>query len=168
VVETHEELERRALAQFRQMMHGFKANCAPVWMSIDLTVPQLRTLIVLAEEVPLVIGQIAQRLGVGLSTGGHLVDRLVQAGLAERTEDAVDRRRTLVRLTAAGEDLSTRLLSGIQPLPMLLQQLDESDLTALLQGLQAINRLLDRQSRAIPNKLASEPFAILSTKARHE
>jgi len=150
VVETHEELECKVLAQFRQMMHRFKANCAPVWMSIDLTVPQLRTLIVLAEEEPLVIGQIAQRLGIGLSTGGHLVDRLVQAGLAERTEDVGDRRRTLVRLTPAGEDLSTRLLSGIQPLPILLQQLDENDLAAFLQGLQAINRLVDQQSRALP------------------
>ena len=49
VVETREELEREAFAQFRQMMHRFKANCAHVWMSIDLTVPQLRTLFVLAE-----------------------------------------------------------------------------------------------------------------------
>jgi len=150
VVETHEELERKVLAQFRQMMHGFKANCAPVWMSIDLTLPQLRTLIVLAEEGPLVIGEIARRLGIGLSTGGHLVDRLVQAGLAERTEVAEDRRRTLARLTPVGEDLYTRLLSGIQPLPILLQQLDESDLEALLQGLQAINRLVERQFKALP------------------
>lgn len=151
MVDAHEELERKVLAQFREMMHGLKANSGPVWMSTDLTLPQLRTLIVLAEEEPLVIGQIAQRLGIGLSTGGHLVDRLVQAGLAERTEDAEDRRRTLVRLSPAGEDLSTRLLSGIQQLPILLQQLEESDLAALLQGLQAINRLVDRKSRASAN-----------------
>jgi len=149
MVETHEELERNVLVQFRQMMRGFKANCAPVWMSIDLTVPQFRTLMVLAEEEPLVIGQIAQRLGIGLSTGGHLVDRLVQAGLAERTEDSEDRRRTLVRLTAAGEDLYARLLSGIHQLPILLQQLDEKDLAALLQGLQAINLHIAQQSKVV-------------------
>ncbi len=149
MVETREELEHKASAQFRQMMHRFKANCAPVWMSIDLTVPQLRTLFILAEGEPLVIGQIAQRLGIGLSTGGHLVDRLVQAGLAERTEDVEDRRRTLVRLTQAGEDLSIRLLSGIQQIPILIQQLDESDLLALLQGLQAINRLAEQRADAI-------------------
>jgi DNA-binding MarR family transcriptional regulator len=131
------------------MMHRFKANCAPVWMSIDLTVPQLRTLFILAEGEPLVIGQIAQRMGIGLSTGGHLVDRLVQAGLAERTEDVEDRRRTLVRLTPAGEDLSTRLLSGIQQIPFLIKQLNDSDLSALLQGLQAINRLADQKAGVI-------------------
>jgi DNA-binding MarR family transcriptional regulator len=149
VVETRQELERTAFAQFRQMMHRFKANCAPVWMSIDLTVPQLRTLFILAEGEPLVIGQIAQRMGIGLSTGGHLVDRLVQAGLAERTEDVEDRRRTLVRLTPAGEDLSTRLLSGIQQIPFLIKQLNDSDLSALLQGLQAINRLADQKAGVI-------------------
>src|SRR6266581_5555174 len=125
------------------MMHRFKASSAGAWMEVDLTLPQLRTLLILAEEGPLIIGQIAQRLGIGLSTGGHLVDRLVQAGLAERMEDAEDRRRTLARLTPAGEDLHTRLLSGIQQLPILLQQLDEADLAALLQGLQAINRIVE-------------------------
>ena len=88
-------------------------------------------------------------MGIGLSTGGHLVDRLVQAGLAERMEDVEDRRRTLVRLTQAGEDLSTQLLSGIQQIPILIQQLEESDLSALLQGLRAINRLVDQQADVI-------------------
>src|SRR5438105_2142454 len=147
--QAREELEREVLAQYRAMMHRFKASSGGAWMEIDLTLPQLRTLLILAEEGPLVIGQIAQRLGIGLSTGGHLVDRLVQAGLAERMEDSEDRRRTLARLTPAGEDLSTRLLSGIQQIPILIQQLDESDLSALLQGLQAINRLVDQQSDVI-------------------
>src|SRR2546430_14922462 len=90
-------------------------------MDIDITIAQLRTLLVLAEEGPLVIGQIAQRLGIGLSTGGHLVDRLVQAGLAERTEDVEDRRRTLAQLTPKGEELLTRLLNGLQQLQGWLQ-----------------------------------------------
>ncbi len=104
----------------------------------------------LAEEGPLVIGQIAQRLGVGLSTGGHLVDRLVQAGLAERTEDAEDRRRTLARLTPKGEDLYARLLNHPLQMQSLIQKLDDADLTALLRGLQALNRVVDQNSSADP------------------
>jgi DNA-binding MarR family transcriptional regulator len=117
-------------------------------MEIDLTIAQLRTLLVLAEEGPLVIGQIAQRLGIGLSTGGHLVDRLVQANLAERTEDAEDRRRTLARLTPKGEDLYARLLNHSLQMQSLIQKLDDADLAALLQGLQALNRLVERESKA--------------------
>jgi MarR family transcriptional regulator, organic hydroperoxide resistance regulator len=149
VSQTHEELEREAIAQYRMMMRGLKATMSQAWMQIDLTLPQLRTLMVLAEEGPLVIGQIAQRLGIGLSTGGHLVDRLVQAGLAERTEDVEDRRRTLARLTPKGEELLTRLLSGLQQLQILLHELGQEDLAAFLQGLKAINRLVKSKNEAV-------------------
>src|SRR5438876_2650818 len=146
--QAREELEREVLAQYRAMMHRFKASSGGAWMEIDLTLPQLRTLLILAEEGPLVIGQIAQRLGIGLSTGGHLVDRLVQAGLAERTEDSEDRRRTLARLTPKGEELHARLLNRVQHIQTLIQKLDEDDLAALLQGLRALNRVVDEESRA--------------------
>jgi len=148
VLQTREELEHEVVAQFRALRNSLKVTSGSVWMEIDLTIAQLRTLLVLAEEGPLVIGHIAQRLGIGLSTGGHLVDRLVQAGLAERAEDAEDRRRTLARLTPKGEDLYARLLN--QPLLMqsLIQKLNDSDMAALLQGLQALNRLVDGESGA--------------------
>src|SRR5260221_13370720 len=115
------------------MMHSLKAPAIGGWMEIDLTLPQLRTLLILAEEGPLVIGQIAQRLGVGLSTGGDLVDRLVQAGLAESAEDNGGRRRTLARVTPTGEELHGRLLNPVQHIQILIPKLDEDDLTALLQ-----------------------------------
>src|SRR5579885_931803 len=114
-------------------------------MELDLTLAQLRTLLVLAEEGPLVIGQIAHRLGIGLSTGGHLVDRLVQAGLAERAEDREDRRRTMARLTPKGEDLYMRLLNRTRHLQSLLQRMREDELIVLLQGLQAMQRVVEEE-----------------------
>ena len=148
MIQTREELEQEVVAQYQTLARTLKASSGTVWMDIDLTIAQLRTLLVLAEEGPLVIGQIAQRLGVGLSTGGHLVDRLVQAGLAERAEDAEDRRRTLAQLTPKGEDLYARLLNHPLQIQMLIQKLDKDDLAALLQGLQAINRLVEQESVA--------------------
>ena len=150
MVQTREELEHEVVAQYRALGRTLKASSGTAWMDIDLTIAQLRTLHVLAEEGPLVIGQIAQWLGVGLSTGGHLVDRLVQAGLAERTEDAEDRRRTLARLTPKGEDLYARLLNHPLQMQSLIQKLDDADLTALLRGLQALNRVVDQNSSADP------------------
>ena len=147
-MQTREELEHEVVAQFRALQNTLKATSGTVWMEIDLTIAQLRTLFVLAEEGPLVIGHIAQRLGIGLSTGGHLVDRLVQAGLAERTEDVEDRRRTLARLTPKGEDLYARLLNHPLQMQSLIQKLNDSDMAALLQGLQALNRLVDGESEA--------------------
>jgi MarR family transcriptional regulator, organic hydroperoxide resistance regulator len=145
--QTREELEREVLEQYQAVGRAFKATAEPGWMEIDLTIAQLRTLLVLAEEGPLVIGQIAQRLGIGLSTGGHLVDRLVQAGLAERAQDAADRRRTMARLTPKGEDLYARLLNRTQHLHSLLQRMREDELTALLQGLQAMRRAVEEENK---------------------
>jgi DNA-binding MarR family transcriptional regulator len=150
----HEELVLEVLDQYRTYFQGFKAQVAPILKNIDLTLAQLRTLAILAEEGPLVIGQIAQRLGVGLSTGGHLVDRLVQAGLAERAEDSEDRRRTVARLTPSGEAIYGQLRIGPQRLQALLQEMDDTDLQALLQGMCALNRII--------GKKASEEQSIVS------
>ncbi len=126
MLQTREELEHEVVTQYRTLVGALKASSGTVWMEIDLTIAQLRTLLILAEEGPLVIGQIAQRMGIGLSTGGHLVDRLVQAGLAERTEDAEDRRRTLARLTPKGEDLYARLLNPSLQMQTLIQKLEDA------------------------------------------
>lgn len=150
--QTRDEREREAMAQYKTLGRALKATAGTVWMEIDLTLPQLRTLLILAEEGPLVIGQVALRMGVGLSTGGHLVDRLVQAGLAERMEDSEDRRRTLARLTPRGEDLYARLLNRINQMQTLIQKLDEDELTALLQGLQGLNRVVEEQREAVVNR----------------
>jgi MarR family transcriptional regulator, organic hydroperoxide resistance regulator len=148
VLQTREELEHEVVTQYRTLVGALKASSGTLWMEIDLTIAQLRTLLILSEEGPLVIGQIAQRMGIGVSTGGHLVDRLVQAGLAKRTEDAEDRRRTLARLTPKGEDLYARLLNPSLLMQTLIQKLESEDLAAFLQGLQALNRLVDLEPEA--------------------
>ena len=151
--QTRDELDREVLAEYRALGRALKATSEPGWMEIDLTLPQLRTLLVLAEEGPLVIGQIAQMLGIGLSTGGHLVDRLVQAGLAERAEDTEDRRRTVARLTSKGEDLYARLLNRTQHMQTLIQKMREDELTALLQGLRALRRVIEEEKCAALTKI---------------
>jgi MarR family transcriptional regulator, organic hydroperoxide resistance regulator len=148
--QTHEELVLEVLEQYRAYFHGLKAQVGPILKNIDLTLAQLRTLAILAEEGPLVIGQIAQRLGIGLSTGGHLVDRLVQAGLAERAEDIEDRRRTVARLTPSGEEIYGQLRIGPQHLQELLQEMDDKDLIALLQGICAMNRIIEKKASEQP------------------
>ena len=150
MMQTHEELVSEVLEQYRAYFHGFKAQVGPILKNIDLTLAQLRTLAILAEEGPLVIGQIAQRLGIGLSTGGHLVDRLVQAGLAERTEDSEDRRRTVARLTHAGEGMYGQLRIGPQRMQALLQEMDDNDLKALLQGIRAMNHIIEKKALEQP------------------
>ena len=143
---SHHDLACEAFDLFRAMAHKFRAAASPGWMEVDFTIAQFKTFLVLAEKGQVVIGQVAQQLGIGPSTAGHLVDKLVQAGLVERVEDPEDRRRTYVRLTPKGEELYERLLLNRSKLQMFLKELTEDDLAALVQGLHALKRVIDEKS----------------------
>src|SRR5881396_3187784 len=100
---------RETAALLRELVHALGEPTIAAWTQLDLTFPQLKTLIVLAHEGSSPIGQIAERLGVGQPTASHLVERLVQAGLVERAEDPANRRRTLAHLSYTGEELIGQL-----------------------------------------------------------
>ena len=55
------------------------------------------------------IGELATSLLVKNHTAVELVARLVDSGLAKREPSAADRRRVLLRITAKGERLLTRI-----------------------------------------------------------
>ena len=52
--------------------------------------------------------ELGRRLGVSKQAAGKTVDRLVELGYAERSADAADARRKLVRLTPRGFDALAR------------------------------------------------------------
>jgi DNA-binding MarR family transcriptional regulator len=111
------------------------------WWGLELTLAQVKVLFTLALEESVAIGKIAEHLGIGQPTASHLVDRLVQSGLAERVENPSDRRYTLAQLTIAGRELIQRLRQGrLERLQGWLSQLNQEDLAALCQGLRALLR----------------------------
>jgi DNA-binding MarR family transcriptional regulator len=130
---------QRLIERHRLLARELHAASAPVWIELDLSMAQLKTLMVIADQEPLTISQVAESLGVGAPTASQLVDRLVQAGLAGRADDPADRRRALVQLSEAGHTLVERLRNGPRErLRELLSQLDDDDRAALLQGLEAL------------------------------
>lgn len=142
---SHYDLELEALDLFHAMSRKLRATAFPCWMEIDFTIAQFKTFLVLAEERQVVIGHIAQQLGIGPSTAGHLVDKLVHAGVAERVEDPEDRRRTYARLGPKGEELYERLMVNRNKIQAALKELSEEDLAALVQGFRALKRVLDEK-----------------------
>src|SRR5438034_3567078 len=62
------------------------------WLTLDLTMSELKTLIVLGAAGNASGGILANALGVGLSTVTGIVDRLRDQGLVSRGEDPNDRR----------------------------------------------------------------------------
>jgi DNA-binding MarR family transcriptional regulator len=115
------------------------ASVPSVWMDLDLSMAQLKTLMTLYNRGPVSIGHIAECLGIGQPTASHLVDRLVQTQLVSRTEDPHDRRRTLAQLSPGGEELAERINQvRFRTLRRWLAQLDDATLAAYLQSSRAL------------------------------
>lgn len=68
----------------------------------EVTLPQLRVLVLAATRGPLSSSAVAQALGVHASNASRTVDRLVAAGLLARRESAGDRRYVELTLTPQG------------------------------------------------------------------
>jgi DNA-binding MarR family transcriptional regulator len=116
--------------------------------ALDLSIAQLKALIALHEESPITVGRLAHQLGTGLPAASLLVDRLARAGWVERADDAADRRRVLLRLTNAGEEVVERFREGRSAdLRDWMSELDDADFKALARGLRALAAVAARRSR---------------------
>ena len=70
------------------------------WLVLDLTMAQLKALILLVQSGGLRSRDLADGLGIAPSAATPLVDRLVDQKLARRESDAADRRIIWIRPTA--------------------------------------------------------------------
>jgi DNA-binding MarR family transcriptional regulator len=130
---------RAVLAAQLQLSRCISSMQTMEWAHLDLSIGQLKILMILAGHQGMTISQIAAAIGIGKSATSILVERLVQLGIVQRTEDANDRRRTLVTFTHAGSDLATRLRQGnIDRLVQWYSALAPDDLAALRRGLEAL------------------------------
>jgi DNA-binding MarR family transcriptional regulator len=101
----------------------------------------------LAVEGPLRISDLAAREAMTQPGVTLLVNRLADAGYAERVPDPNDGRATLVRITAAGRDvLADRTAARAQVLHERLADLDEDDRLRLIAALPALEHLATRST----------------------
>ena len=73
--------------------------------STGLSMPQFSILMQLHYKGPCGMSEISERFDVSAAAASQLVDKLVQAGYIERTEDPNDRRAKLLKLSAKGAKL---------------------------------------------------------------
>jgi DNA-binding MarR family transcriptional regulator len=78
----------------------------------EVTLPQFRTLAVLAVRGPQRSIDIADELQVNPSTGTRMLDRLIRKGLVRRLRSTSDRRVVRIRLTRAGHDVVEQVMSA--------------------------------------------------------
>jgi len=90
------------LVQVDAVMRASRVLVAVVAQSISavedqVTFVQFRMLVVIASRGPLNLGEVARQMGVHPSNATRMVDKLVTAGLVERTDDPADRRYLSLR-----------------------------------------------------------------------
>ncbi|MFD3405095.1 MarR family winged helix-turn-helix transcriptional regulator [Kribbella sp. NPDC058693] len=103
---------------------------------------QFLALMLIADEQPIRIGEIASRVPCSQPTATTTVAALEQAGLVRREPDPVDGRATAVVLTEVGA--ATVEASGQQAadeLSNLLNRLDDQDRALVLKAGQALSRI---------------------------
>jgi MarR family transcriptional regulator, organic hydroperoxide resistance regulator len=112
------------------------------WVEADLSAAQLKTLFLVTFKKPSNVNHLSSLLGVGQPTASHLVEKLVQVGLLERSENPQDRRSVQVRTSAAGQELVRRLWQGRREfLRSWLERLNSNEIDALWKGLSALQQI---------------------------
>lgn len=136
-----------ALACYGRLVDVLSAARTPDFPDPHVTMAQMRVLMLLSAIGETRMSDLAHKLGISLSTLSSLVERLVEADLAHRREDAHDRRSVLVSLAPAGAALLEKFQElGADHLRRLLEQLDENELATVNQAIE----LLVAAARRLP------------------
>jgi DNA-binding MarR family transcriptional regulator len=129
----------QTVVAYRHFWTALLQSAEPIWSQLDLTISQLKGLILLEVREELSVGEIAEALGTGRPTASILVEQLVQLRLATRTEDRADRRRSLVCLTAEGKELAASLHCHDEEFMRgMFERLRPGELASLTEGLNAL------------------------------
>jgi DNA-binding MarR family transcriptional regulator len=124
-----ERLVRQILQRAEDIYNMFSPGIPVEWFSSDLTVAQLRVLLVLQSSGASRMSDIASILDVALPTATGIVDKLVKKELVIREADPQDRRLVICRLSDGGQDLINRLWTfGQFQMERLLNGLNEEEL----------------------------------------
>jgi DNA-binding MarR family transcriptional regulator len=106
----------------------------------ELEPTQVRALVVVASCGALSLGELAESVGISLSTASRLCERLVGQSLLDRTDDPADRRQLLLTLTPAGrrlvDDITEARRADLVPV---LQQMTRTQRTELVNALQVFS-----------------------------
>lgn len=151
-------MEQQIVAAMTRLYQAPPRHSLESWLHLDLSAAQMKTLAVLSGDEPMTIGQVADQLGITLPTASHLVDKLVRAGFAERSDDPRDRRRAVVRPSAEGAELMRSLREFSQShLLACFAGMEDADLAALARGVTALADAAEAMKRA--DAASDQPIA---------
>ena len=122
----------------------------------EVTLPQFRSLVVLATAGPQTVSALADRLAVHASTMTRMCNRLVTRGLVVRAPSAVDRREVVIALSNTGTSVVEDVMTARRrELDQVLQRMGDNDRRAVVVGLDKFARAAGAEAQGSDSYLAT-------------
>lgn len=115
----------------------------------EVSLPQLHLLMVLQQDGPITVSELAHLLHVSAPSASAILDRMEERGLVHRVRDLADRRVVHIEMADHGRSVVEELTWMRQDqLQRLLGAMTEEELRALIGGVAAMRAALSRISGA--------------------
>lgn len=113
------------------------------WMKLDISMPQMKVLMLLNNHGKLKVSEIAEKMGASLPNMTGLLGRLEQADFIKRTHSETDRRTIVVELTESAKDIFRGLYKkGHGKLKKALEMMNEEEKKKVNEGLSILEKAL--------------------------
>ncbi|HLB29006.1 MAG TPA: MarR family transcriptional regulator [Dehalococcoidia bacterium] len=119
------------------------------WLRLEITMSQLKALLIVFQEGPTACGALAHSMGVSLPTMTGILDRLEEKGLLVRRTCPDNRRQVINDLSAEGRELMERLWASRRDFwSSLIGALSDAERQVVADGFEALVKAASSLSRS--------------------
>lgn len=130
----------RVWGDYMKVSHINGMGDANAWAKLDLTMQQMKVIMMLEHRGDVPVSVLAESLNVSLPNMTGIVDRLVQNDLVERIPSSQDRRVILLRSTKKSKEIFDSLFtSAFQRFQTVMGRLKKTDQEIISLGLRLLS-----------------------------
>lgn len=141
-------MDRELWDLYLKAIHNAGIGDIKAWTKLNLTMPQLKVLMLLNHSDNLTITQLAEDLSVSLPNMTGIIDRLVQQNLVKRVQSDKDRRVVFIRPTDNSRNIFIELnKSGYDHFKNIEKVLSENEIEIIKLGLKVLVQGMEQCKR---------------------
>ena len=145
-MQSRRRLVKKLTKHMERVQSHLRSGQTSAWSGLILTMPQAKTLFLLADG-PHRMNGIAKRLSVEMPSATTMIDRLVAKGLVERRQDPGDRRAVVCSITTAGMDAVEKFWSlRAARIESLVANLSDEELEIVVPAMKILSNATRRPS----------------------
>ena len=124
---------------YMDFIHSGGIGDIEAWVRLDLTMPQLKVIMLIMYNGQMTVGQLSESLDVSLPNMTGIIDRLQQQGYVARKHSAKDRRVVYIEITEKARSIFKEInQSGIEQIKKIEQGLNENEIEMAKLGLKVL------------------------------